>query len=614
MRVFSLILPAFVVLVLLITTHNLDLWWAYLLMLVGSEGIVFLLHYLLKKNTAKEYVSGYVICVEHYNEWVEKVKRTRYERDNNGNSREVTYYEYVTHPEYWLECYNTGHTRLISQQYFYLMCQMFGTGLDSFQTYHTNCVSGGGGQRCNWNGNEWATTTATFKQGYYNPILNSNSIFKFRNISAEEAQKYELFEYPQIIGKEQDVVCFQTGIDHPFTNKPDSPYEDIQVLFQHVNAFLGKTREIHVFVLVFDAKKYGVETAEIQRSYWHGGNKNELTICIGVDGQTVKWSEAFSWMENPSLHVEIQGYFLQNTQFDLIKFVYWLPKHLDKWKRREVKEFKYLGTNLSKESKIWLFVTAVVLSAFCVFATLQWIYEPIKTVEVCKKDSFAEDQYVTQYRTNSHEVNNHKTGSLIDASEVTDYDGNTYKIVKIGSQVWMAENLRTTHFADGSIIVSYEHPEKCTSSSNTKYGLLYDWITIGGMHNICPDGWHVPSDAEWMQLELSLGMSEADANSTGWRGTIAAKLSGDDGWSSSSNANAAGNMSAPERNITGFNALPAGYYDFFSSDFGKTAYFWTATEDIYRPYYRSMSYDFAGVNRNYTTSTITHYSVRCIKN
>lgn len=620
MRVFSLILPAFVVLVLLVTTHNLDLWWAYLLMLVGSEGIVFLLHYLLKKNTAKEYVSGYVICVEHYNEWVEKVKRTRYERDSNGNSREVTYYEYVTHPEYWQECYNTGHTRLISQQYFYLMCQMFGTGLDSFQTYHTNCVSGGGGQRCNWNGNEWATTTATFKQGYYNPILNSNSIFKFRNISAEEAQKYELFEYPQIVGKEQDVVCFQTGIDHQFTNKPDSPYEDIQVLFQHVNAFLGKTREIHVFVLVFDAKKYSVETAEIQRSYWHGGNKNELTICIGVDGQTVKWSEAFSWMENPSLHVEIQGYFLQNTQFDLIKFVYWLPKHLDKWKRREVKEFKYLGTNLSKESKIWLLVTAVVLSAFCVFATLQWVYDPVETMEVREEESVAKDQYRSQYRTDSPEVYNYEPASSIDVSEVTDYDGNTYKAVKIGRQLWMAENLRTTHYADGTEIslTDYHHPQKCSSSNNTEYGLLYSWYGMVGYQeggrNICPDGWHVPSDAEWKQLELALGMSETDANSTGWRGSIAAKLSGDTGWTSSSNANAAGDMSAPERNITGFNALPAGARDFvFPSGFGETASFWSATEELFDAYYRKLSYDVAGVNRDHTGKD-KHFSVRCVKN
>ncbi len=611
MRVFSLILPAFVVLVLFVTTRNFELWWAYLLMFGGSEGIVVLLHYIFKKNTAKEYVSGYVICVEHYNEWVEKVKRTRYERDSNGNSREVTYYEYITHPEYWQECYNTGHTRLISMDHFYRMCKLFATGLDSFQTYHTNCVSGGGGQRCNWNGDEWATTTATFMQGYYNPILNSNSIFKFRNISAEEAQRYELFEYPPIVGKEQKVVCFQSGIDRQFTNSPDSPYEDIQVLFQHVNAFLGKTREIHVFILVFDAKKYGVETAEIQRSYWHGGNKNELTICIGVDGQTVKWSEAFSWMENPSLHVEIQGYFLQNTQFDLIKFVYWLPKHLGKWKRREVKEFKYLGTNLPKKSKIWLLVTSIALSAFCIFTTLQWIYEPVKIVKMSEEDSFADNQYIID----SPEVHSYETESPVDVSEVTDYDGNIYKVVKIGNQVWMAENLRTTHYTDGTIVIGYAYPEKCSSSNNTEYGLLYsETDVVSWHHNICPDGWHVPSDAEWKQLEMSLGMSGDDANNTGWRGTIAAKLSGDIGWSSSSNANAAGNMSASERNISKFNALPAGSRHLYSSSgFGETACFWSSTEELTAVSYRKLSYDAAGVNRG-STYIGEDFSVRCVKN
>ena len=620
MRIFSLILPAFVVLVLFVTTQKFDLWWAYLLMFGGSEGIVVLLHYIFKKNTAKEYVSGYVICVEHYNEWVEKVKRTRYERDSNGNSHEVTYYEYITHPEYWQECYNTDHLIRITREQFYRMCQLFGTGLEFFQTYHTNCVSGGGGQRCYWNGNEWNTTTATFKQGYYNPILNSNSIFKFRDISAEEAQKYELFEYPPIVGKEQNVVCFQSGIASQFTDGPHSPDEDIQVLFQHVNAFLGKDKEIHVFVLVFDAKKYGVETAEIQRSYWHGGNKNELTICIGVDGHTVKWSEAFSWMDNPSLHVEIQGYFLQNAQFDLIKFVYWLSKHLDKWKRREVKEFKYLGTNLSRKSKIWLLATAVVLSVFCIFATLQWVYAPAETIELPKKDSFAEDQYRPQYRTDSPEVCSYETASSIDVSEVADYDGNTYKAVKIGKQVWMAENLRTTHYADGTEIslTDYHYPQKCSSSKNIEYGLLYSWYGMVGYleggRSICPNGWHVPSDAEWKQLELSLGMSEDDVNSTGWRGTIAAKFSGDTGWTSSSNANAAGDMSAHECNITGFNALPAGSRDFgFPSGFGETACFWSSTEDLFDAYYRKLSYDVAGVYRDYTDK-YKHFSVRCVKN
>ena len=572
-----------------------------------------LLHYIFKKNTAKEYISGFVICVEHYNEWVEKVKRTRYERDSNGNSREVIYYEYVTHPEYWQECYNTGHTYMISQGHFYRMCQMFGTGLDYFQTYHTNCVRGGGGQRCNWNGKEWDTTTATFEHGYYNPIRYSNSIFKFRNISAEEAQKYELFDYPPIIGKEQNVVCFQRGIEQQYAYQPSAPYEDIQILFQHINAFLGKGREIHVFVLVFDAKKYGVEAAEIQRSYWHGGNKNELTICIGVNGQTVEWSEAFSWMENPILHVEIQNYFLQNMKFDLIGFVCWLPKHINKWKRREVKEFEYLGTNLSKESKIWLLVTAIFLSVFCVFATLQWIYKPIEQKKIFEDESFV----TVQHKANSQETRIiEDTPTVI--SEVTDYDGNTYKTIKIGKQVWMAENLRTTHYADGTEISfrDYHYPQECSSSNNTEYGLLYSWYGMVGFleggRSICPNGWHVPSDAEWKQLEMSLGMSENDANSFGWRGAIAAKLSSNTGWESSDNENAAGNLSANNRNITEFNALPAGVHYVFPLGFGETACFWTATEYLFGAYYRKLSYDVAGVNRD-NSSKEQFYSVRCVK-
>ena len=113
---------------------------------------------------------------------------------------------------------------------------------------------------------------------------------------------------------------------------------------------------------------------------------------------------------------------------------------------------------------------------------------------------------------------------------------------------------------------------------------------------------------------MSLGMSGDDANNTGWRGTIAAKLSGDIGWSSSSNANAAGNMSASERNISKFNALPAGSRHLCSSSgFGETACFWSSTEELTAVSYRKLSYDAAGVNRG-STYIGEDFSVRCVKN
>ena len=102
---------------------------------------------------------------------------------------------------------------------------------------------------------------------------------------------------------------------------------------------------------------------------------------------------------------------------------------------------------------------------------------------------------------------------------VTDIDGNVYKTVKLGNQVWMAENLRTTRYADGrkiplgtteSFDVAYRYYPDDNSANVADYGYLYNWPAVmngsasssanpSGVQGICPDGWHVPSNAEWTE-------------------------------------------------------------------------------------------------------------------
>ena len=127
-------------------------------------------------------------------------------------------------------------------------------------------------------------------------------------------------------------------------------------------------------------------------------------------------------------------------------------------------------------------------------------------------------------------------GALL--AKVQDYDGNYYDTVKIGTKVWTVQNLATTHYADGSAIAhvpdstdwdnltetseaycNYGNDESnvfFTAESNVKYGRLYTWAVT---QKTLITGMHVASDDEWKTLEMHLGMSQADADSTGWRGT-----------------------------------------------------------------------------------------------
>jgi len=97
---------------------------------------------------------------------------------------------------------------------------------------------------------------------------------------------------------------------------------------------------------------------------------------------------------------------------------------------------------------------------------------------------------------------------------VTDYDGNTYRTVKIGNQIWMAENLKSTHYSNGSPIEYFDYNNDAANA--TTYGRLYSWRAVmngaasstnnpSGVKGIAPDGWHVPSKAEWQQLADYLG-------------------------------------------------------------------------------------------------------------
>lgn len=100
---------------------------------------------------------------------------------------------------------------------------------------------------------------------------------------------------------------------------------------------------------------------------------------------------------------------------------------------------------------------------------------------------------------------------------VQDREGNTYRTVKIGNQVWLAENLRSTKFQDGSKVNTAFITDD-DEANLQKYGRLYDWHDVSDERNICPVGWRVASDGDWKELERTIGMPEEELGKKGWRG------------------------------------------------------------------------------------------------
>lgn len=205
---------------------------------------------------------------------------------------------------------------------------------------------------------------------------------------------------------------------------------------------------------------------------------------------------------------------------------------------------------------------------------------------------------------------------------VTDIDGNVYETVQIGEQLWMAENLKVTHYQNSDEIpYIYNDPQYgayINYSNNADnvavYGRLYNWFAVNDERDLCPDNWHVPSDDEFKSLEMYLGMSESEANGEGLRGTDEGgqlKEEGNEHWNSPNTG---------ATNETGFTALPGGNrrYETYTNQeifccLNRYGFFWSSSE-VYtvNAWYRVLSYDYSESNR-YHLSKTNAFSVRCVE-
>ena len=179
-----------------------------------------------------------------------------------------------------------------------------------------------------------------------------------------------------------------------------------------------------------------------------------------------------------------------------------------------------------------------------------------------------------------------------DTGTVTDIDGNTYKTVTIGNQVWMAENLRTTRYNDGTPIPhikdsiewgnatsgAYCYYDNDSTSNAKKYGALYNWYVVN-TGKLAPEGWHVPTEYEWEILENYLIYNGYNYDGTTDSNKVAKSMAAKTDWYLSDEEGDVGN-DLSLNNSSGFSGLPgasrANYSVFIN--LGYSGRWWTATE------------------------------------
>ncbi len=205
------------------------------------------------------------------------------------------------------------------------------------------------------------------------------------------------------------------------------------------------------------------------------------------------------------------------------------------------------------------------------------------------------------------------TKSISVTVSVSDFDGNTYKTIKIGNQVWMAENLKVTHFRNGDEIPTTIPPDLNVAIETSPtyqwaydgdefnseiYGRLYTWYTVDDNRGLCPFGWHVATDEDWSELSDFLGGKYIAGGKL--------KETGTEHWDDPNEG---------ATNESGFTARPGGVR-LFSGIFGsigKISVWWTATEKDINYAIGHACYHFNSNIWSGHEDKKNGFSVRCIK-
>lgn len=357
------IIPFFVAIILFLFFRRKVVWWEYVVLIIPSLFFSLLIKLCMVSYNSSdtEYLGGYVTKIVYYEEWDEMVLRTKTRRvpcgrDSNGHTqyRTETYtvWERDYHPERWVYVNNENNFEhnISKKLYNKIKFRLNSPAVfkDMKRNYHR---IDGDAYVTMYDGSIEHLYDITWSHKYKNKVQasQSNTIFKMLDIDKEMADSLGLYEYPEITDLAQNPILGR-----------NVSKEEVQI-FRYINAMKGKKNQFRTYVLFFNYDEF--DKSELQKSYWQNGNKNEFIVCLGMKGDSVVWTNSFSWCDMPKLEVKTRSYFIDNPKLDLVKYGTWLNNNIDEnWVRKEFEDFKYIDIELSTGQYIALFFLTIVFN------------------------------------------------------------------------------------------------------------------------------------------------------------------------------------------------------------------------------------------------------------
>lgn len=354
MEVIIYIIPFITALFLLIVFNRKMVWWEYLVLILPSLLFTLITQLIMVSvnSSDTEYLGGYVNRITYYEPWDEMV-RVRHTRTDSDGEEEVYYtWEREYHSERYTYVDNESNwEHYLSKKEYEIIKKRMGNKAvfrDMHRDYHR---IDGDAYDIYWDKTIEHLYDITTPHSYTNKIKASQShtIFKYSDISEEDAKELGLYEYPDINLMNQNPIIGRYASD-----------KDKQRI-KYINATYGKTHQFRVYMLFYEGKD--IEISEQQKAYWQNGNKNEFVVCLGTQRDSVVWCNPFSWCDEPKLEALTRDYFIQNPKVDIDAYGKWLQTQIPtKWKRKEFSDFEYIHIGLSKGQYIALIIIMILLN------------------------------------------------------------------------------------------------------------------------------------------------------------------------------------------------------------------------------------------------------------
>lgn len=341
---FAMLIPVATATFLFLAYQHRTTWWELILPLLAS-----FLFCLGAKSTIEyyqfhdiEYWTGWALKAEYYEAWTETWTTT----DKDGHtSTHTTYHS----PEWYV--YDSNDLKIsISRHDYNRLATLWGNNSWS-NLFHLNQSSWGDGDMYTTQYDRKHDVVVTSRHSYANKVAHSDSVFNFPVV---DPNTFKLFRRPD--HHLFNTVCLQGCEDR-----------SADLLLQKANAEIGHLKQVRMLILVFHNQP--VQAAVEQQAFWKNGNKNEIVLCIGANGNKIDWAYVFSWSESEDLKVGLKENVMK-MDFDLPKIIDYMKNECKaKFVRKKFADFNYIII----EPPWWAVLITYILTGGLNFGLSCWI-------------------------------------------------------------------------------------------------------------------------------------------------------------------------------------------------------------------------------------------------